>query len=250
MDDPARPVDAAPHDPAADGPDRSVPPVDPASPGARRTGRLRPVVADDETPGWAGRAMTWLRYATLLVGVNLLIVLGALAGGVLLGLFPALGAGGEVLARMAAGEPPTTLWSTYWRAWRHGWRRLNLLGVPVWVVLVLLSLDASALRVLDGPAAAVLTGGLVVVGAYGLVALAFLFPAARRYDTPFGPTWRFVAAAPLVSPGTAVAVLVTLAAVALVVWTVPVLGPLVGASLPLIASGWMVDHRLDALDAR
>lgn len=248
MDDPARAVDAAPQDPAP----REAAPHDPAPPSQapHRTRPARPVVADDETPGWAGRAMTWLRYATLLVGVNLLIVLGTLAGGVLLGAFPALHAGGQVLARMAAGEPPTTLWATFWRAWRRGWRRSNLLGVPVWFVLVLLSLDASALRVLDGPAAAVLTGGLVVVGAYCLVALAILFPAARRYETPFGPTWRFVAAAPLVSPGTAFAVLVTLAAVALVVWTVPVLGPLVGASLPLIASGWLVDHRLDTLDAR
>jgi uncharacterized membrane protein YesL len=241
MDDPARRVDAG------------TPAVSPAT-GRAPVGHLRPdhrpVVGDEEAPGWAGRAMTWLRYATLLVGINLLVLLGTLAGGTLLGLFPALAAGGELLARLADGDPPTTLWSSFWSAWRRGWRRLNLLGAPVWFVLVLLSLDASALRVLEGPAAAVLTGGLVVVGAYALVALAFLFPAARRYDTGALPTWRFVAAAPLVSPGTSVAVLVTLTAVALVLWTVPVLVPLIGTSLPLVTSGWIVDHRLDALDAR
>ncbi|MGN8247415.1 YesL family protein [Cellulomonas soli] len=220
-------------------------------PAPARRGRVAvPIVADDPAVGWAGRAMTWLRYATLLVGINVLIALGTLAGGVLLGLFPALGAGGALLASLAAGAPPAKAWSTFWALWRHGWRRHNLLGTPVWVVLLLLTLDASALQVLDGPAAAVLTGGLVVVSAYALVALAFLFPVARRYETPAVRTWRFVAAAPLVSPGTAVAVLVTLAAIALVIWTVPVLGPLVGVSLPLLASGWLVDHRLDTLDAR
>ncbi|GAA3818379.1 YesL family protein [Cellulomonas soli] len=215
-----------------------------------RPRRRRPVVAADESFGWAGRAMTWLRYGTQLVGINVLIGLGTLAGGVVLGAFPALAAGGTLLARLATGQALPALWSPFWSQWRQGWRRHNVLGAPVWVVLVLLSLDASALQVLDGPAAAVLTGGLVVIGGYALIALTFLFPAARRYDTTARRTWRFVAAAPLVSPGTATSVLVTLAAVALVVWTLPVLGPLLGVSLPLLASGWLVDHRLDTLDAR
>ena len=76
-------------------------------------------------------------------------------------------------------------------------------------------------------------------------------PVARRYeDVPAARTWRFVAVAPLLSPLTALAVLVAFAVLAVTFTYITVLIPLVGLSLPLLVSGWLVDQRLTALDAR
>ena len=209
--------------------------------------------ADDlAVGGWAGRVMVFLRVATQLVAVNLLVVLGTLAGGVVLGADPALAAGGMLHARLAGGAPSDHLWREFWGAYRAGFRRLNVLGAPLTAGFALLAVDAAVLGAASaGPAKAALTAGVVVLTAYLLVALATLVPVARRYGhVPATRTWRFVAVAPLLSPLTSLAVLVAFAVLAVTFTYVTVLIPLVGVSVPLLASGWLVDQRLNVLDAR
>jgi uncharacterized membrane protein YesL len=202
--------------------------------------------------GWAGRVMLFLRVASQLVAVNLLVALGTLAGGVVLGAYPALGAGGSLLARLAAGAPSEHLWREFWSTYRAGFRRLNVLGAPLTAGFLLLALDASVLAAMAaGPAKAALTVGVVALTVYLVVALATLLPVARRYaDVPATRTWRFVAVAPLLSPLTSLAVLVAFAVLAVTFTYVTVLLPLVALSVPLLVSGWLVDQRLTTLDAR
>lgn len=202
-----------------------------------------------EAAGWAGRVMVFLRVAAHVVAVNLLVVAGALAGLVLAGLFPALASGGRLLARAVAGDPSEHLWHDFWSAYRSGFRRHALLGVPFWVVGALLAVDLAVVQVADGPVAGAMLAGLTLVGAWSAVALAHLFPVTRRSADGLLATWRYVALSPLLSPLTGLAVLVTLAALAVVATQLTVLVPLAGLSLPLLLSGWLVDHRLDALDA-
>lgn len=202
-----------------------------------------------EAAGWAGRVMAFLRVAAHVVAVNLLVVAGALLGLVVVGLFPALASGGHLLARAAAGDPSEHLWREFWAGYRAGFRRHAILGVPFWVAGLLLAVDLAVVRAADGPLAGTMLAGLTLVGAWSIVALAHLFPVTRRSDDGLLATWRFVALAPLLSPLTALAVLVTLAALAVVATQLTVLVPLAGLSLPLLLSGWLVDHRLDALDA-
>lgn len=207
---------------------------------------------DDLAGGWAGRVMVFLRVGTQLVAVNVLIVLGTLVGAVALGAYPALAAGGGLLARLVAGAPSEHLWRGFWSAYRTGFRRLNVLGAPLTVGFALLVLDASVLAAASpGATKAVLTVGVVALSAYLVVALTTLVSVARRYDdVAVARTWRFVAVAPLLSPGTSLAVLAVLAVMAVTFSFVGVLVPLVGLSLPLLAGGWLVDQRLTALDAR
>lgn len=205
---------------------------------------------DGEVGGWAGRVMGVLRVATHVVGVNALVLLGTLAGLVVLGAFPALVAGGRLLARLADGRASDHLWRDFWSAYRSGWRRSNLLGAPAWPIGALLSADAAVVRFVEGPAGAVLAAGVLALGAWCTIALLTLVAVARRYEETPPRTWRFVALFPLLSPGTSAAVLVVVAAVGVSVLALPVLGPLVGIALPLLAGGWLVDRRLDALDAR
>ncbi len=203
-------------------------------------------VADAEVPGWAGGVMLGLRWITLLVEINVMMLLGTLAGGVVLGLGPALRAGSAVAGAMTAEPTP---WRTFWRTWRAGFGRTNLTFAPVWVVGVLLWFDGVAVTLLDGPARAALQVGLVLVGVWAALVLAAWPRVTLRYDRGVGETWRFLLLLPLLGPTTSLAVLVVLGATGLALWTLPVLVVLVGASFPLWATGRLVDDRLDRIDA-
>lgn len=204
-------------------------------------------VADAEVPGWAGGAMLGLRWATLLVEINVMVLLGTLAGGVVLGLGPALRAGSAV-ARAMTSEP--TPWRTFWRIWRSEFGRSALLFAPLVVVAMLLWFDGVAVGLLDGAARAGLQLGLVLVGAWGAVVLAYWPRVALRYDRGWGQTWRFLLLVPMLGPATSLAVLVVVGATALALWAMPVLALLVGLSFPLWATGRLVDDRLDRIDAQ
>jgi uncharacterized membrane protein YesL len=209
----------------------------------RETARER--VADAEVPGWAGGVMLALRWATLLVEVQVMVVLGTLAGGVVAGLGPALRAGGAVTERMT-DEP--TPWRTFWRTWRDGFGRTNLLFAPFWVIAALLWFDGVAVRLLEGPAASALLGGLVVVVAWSGVMLAYWPRVVLRYDRSFVETWRFLLLSPLLGPAVSVAVLMVLV-VLWVAWTfLPLAAVLVGAAFVLWATGRLVSERLDRID--
>lgn len=208
---------------------------------------VRRDVAAAEVPGWAGGVMLALRWVTLLVEINAMVVLGTLAGGVVFGLGPALRAGSAVAATMTAGATP---WRTFWRTWRAGFGRANLLFAPVWVVAALAWFDGVAVTLLAGPARSVLQLGLVVVAAWTAVALAYWPRVVARYDRGAGETWRFLLLSPLLGPTTTLAVLVVLGATMLAVGALPIAAVLAGASFPLWATARLVDDRLDRIDAQ
>ena len=203
----------------------------------------------DEVPGWAGRVMTVLRFVTQLVAINLLMLAGTAAGLVVAGFAPALHAGGMLLARLVDGDPSDHLWRDFWSGWAGSWRRTVLLGLPIVAAALVLLLDAQVLRVMDGPAAAALRTGGVVVTLWVVVVTAYLPAVTRRYDEPWSPTWRFLVLSPAIGPLVAVAMLVTCAVVVVVLIYLPVLGPLLGLSVPVLATGLLADGRLDRLDA-
>jgi len=222
----------------------------PGAPGLRPDRAAGAWAARDEPAvGWSGRVMSALRVVAHLVAVNLLMLAGTLLGGVVLGAFPALAAGHGVLAPIISGAPSERLWHDFWAGYRASWRRMNVLGAPFWCGGALLAVDGLVLSAAPEGAPVVLWAGLAVAAAYGVLALAFLAPAALRGEG-LARTWRFVALAPLLSPGVSAAVLVTLAGLVVIGAWAPVLVPLAGASLPLLLTGWLVEHGLRAIDAR
>jgi uncharacterized membrane protein YesL len=204
----------------------------------------------DDGGGWSGRLMGWLRVAGQLVGINLLMVLGSLAGLLLLGTFPALAAGGLLLADLAAGRPSERVWAEFWTEWRAGLVRMNVLGAPWWAVGGLVLLDLQAVWTAPGPVARVLAGGVLLLILYLAVVFAFFLAATRRYDEPIGRTWRFLLVAPLLAPATSLAIIVLDCLLAWAFSGVTVLVPLAGLALPVLATGWLADRRLDRQEDR
>lgn len=209
----------------------------------------------DDMPGWAGRTMVFLRFGAQLVAVNVLIVLGTALGGGVLGLMPALAAGDGLLNRLAQQDASDHLWREFWAAYRTSWRRSNVLGIPIWILGGFIAVDLTMLRAGQATAgqtsaAAALTAAVTLLVLEFVLAMTFLVPVARRYRESALRTWRFVLVAAVTAPVTALAVLVAVFTwvVLIVMW--PVLGPLAGVSVPLLVTAWIVDQRLDVIDAR
>jgi len=192
-----------------------------------------------DVPGWAGVVMAVLRVVTQLVGINLLMIAGALAGGVVAGLAPAASAGRALSARLATTDPSTSLWRDFWSHWRARFVRANLLALPFWGVGMLAAIDLWALAAADGAARAAMGAALLVVVLYLAVALAYLPIVAGEHDDPWAPSVRFVLLAPALFPGRGVAIIAVLAAVGVVYWFVPPLALLFGAALPLFLTGML-----------
>jgi uncharacterized membrane protein YesL len=195
--------------------------------------------------GWTGGVMRVLRRVTRLVEINVLVLLGAVAGGVVLGLWPAARAASAVLLD---GDPAESPWRPFWREWLAGWRRANALGAPLTVAGVVLLLDSLLLAQMEGPVRAALQLGLVLVGAWTAVVLAYWPRVVLRYDRSALDTWRFLLLSPALGPGTAVGAVVVLGVCGLVAYVIPLLGLLAGIAVPLWLTGRMVDERLDRMD--
>ena len=209
---------------------------------------------NDVPLGWAGLVMQWLGFATRLVLVNVLFVAGVLVGLVLFGLFPAAVAASTVLGRLRLGSPGDNspgdhLVRDFARVYRSQFWQANRVGSIFWLAGVVLYLNVlTAGTAAASPVHAVL---LVLAGLAGLCAVAAAGTAVvlcSRYRDTVRSTWRTAFALPLASPVMTLSLLATLAAVVVVFSALPVLVPLVGVSLPLLLSGWLVGRRLAALE--
>lgn len=219
---------------------------------------------NDDPLGWAGRVMQWLGFASRLVLVNVLFVAGTLAGLVLFGLFPAAVAATTILARLrlggagdnSAGENSAGdhVVRDFIKVYRAQFRHTNRVGGIFWLAAVVLLLNVLTVLVpsgadLSSPVPAVLLVLAAVAGLGTLAAAAVAVSLCSRYRDSVNSVWRTAFALPLVSPLMGLSVLATLVAAVVIFAAMPVLVPLVGASLPLLLSGWVVDRRLAGLEA-
>ena len=99
----------------------------------------------NETPGWAGRLMDWLRFLMQLVLLNLLFLAGTLAGLVFLGIFPSAVAATVLLARLRAGDPGERLISDFISAYRAQFLHANKVGSLFALAGVLAAVNAATL---------------------------------------------------------------------------------------------------------
>lgn len=201
----------------------------------------------NETPGWAGRLMDWLRFLMQLVLLNLLFLAGTLTGLALFGIFPSAVAVTVLLARLRAGDPGERLVSDFVTAYRAQFLHANKVGSLFTLVGLLAVLNAAALAGAATGIELALSGLAVVVSGALAVSAGAAVVLCSRYRDTVRSTWRWALVLPLASPGMALAWLVSIGGIALLLSGVSALLPLMGASLPLLASGLVIGHRLDVL---
>lgn len=201
--------------------------------------------------GWAQRVMVFLNVATQLVLINVLWLLGTLAGGVVLGVLPASVSAARLVTALFLGSPSDALWRDFWLWWQRSWASSHRRGWPFGVVVVLSVADLWAFRVAqlnDLQTATFFLIPFLVVTALSAVAFSFFLATELRYRDTFAATWRFVLLAPLTFVGTSAAILLVLTAFMMLTWQFPLAVVLAGwvvpVALPAVMAGSSLDRRL------
>lgn len=219
---------------------------------------------NEEALGWAGRLMRWLDFAVNLALINLLFVAGVLAGGVVPGLFPSAVAASTLLARLRTGNLGEHPVRDFITAYRSQFLHANKVGSIFWVAAAILllnglslvsaaslhssRLDPTAAQSASSPVRAVLLVLSGVAGAATLAAAGTAVEVCTRYRDTVFRTWRLAFMLPLASPLLGLSLIAGYVAMAIVFAGINVLLPLIGASLPLLLSGWLVGRHLSALE--
>jgi uncharacterized membrane protein YesL len=199
--------------------------------------------------------MEWLAFATRLVLVNVLFGAGTLAGLVVFGMFPAAVAATTVLARLRTGAAGEHLVRDFVTVYRSQFWHVNRVGSIFWLAGVVLFLNfltglvPAGTPELSSPVPSVLLVIAALAGLGTMAAAATAVAVCSRYRDSVIRTWRTAFVLPLVSPVMTLSLLISLVAFAVIFSGIGVLVPLVGASVPLLLSGWLVGHRLAGLEA-
>ena len=184
--------------------------------------------------GWHTRAG---EIGLRLFQLHLLWLAGALAGGVLLGVFPATAAVHAVVRRDVLGDEPRPMLREFAAAWRREFRTANVLGYTLAALWVLLLWDGQLLGAgVFGPATPVVAG----VRTIALLALALVsahaFALAAHFDDGPAALLRrsavMAVARPLPALGNALVWAVVLASY----HAVPGLAPVFGVAVPAYLS--------------
>ena len=197
-------------------------------------------MADIEVGGRFGRLYRYLDWPVRLVALNLLWLLGVLAGLVLFGLAPATAALYAVLRASVLGRSPR-LWPDFWAAWRASLRSSQLvLGLPiltVWVVVFYLLLARST------PFAA----AMAVLAAGYLATLLQLPAVVAHLSLPAVRSWQVTAAVAWRRPVPTLAVAALVVGLAVGGWlTTPAAVPLFFPALPALLATLTVQRALPA----
>ncbi|MFC8600050.1 DUF624 domain-containing protein [Isoptericola sp. NPDC057191] len=164
----------------------------------------------------------WVDTVAFLGLLNLLVLAGTLAGGVVLGLGPALAAGAACSRTRLRGDAQRTV-RAFARTWTAGFGRANVVAAPPLVTLVL---TATSLVALDGAPTA-LRVALAVVGGLAVVHLLLAVTMDAHYDLRRRDVPRLAWTFLLRFPGAPLLLAATTALVGVVTAFVPGLLPVV-----------------------
>ncbi|WP_019146863.1 YesL family protein [Timonella senegalensis] len=199
--------------------------------------------------GWAGRVMVFLTYATHIVVLNFLWVLGTLAGGIVLGIAPATHSLGRLFTALTLGSPSPNLWTEFWRGYARGFKESNRKAWPFTVLALLAVADLAAFRIstINGwGGATALLPAFVVVTLLCLIAHAYFHASLLRFSDSWGATLKFAFAAPLTFLPATIAILLVNVAFLMLTWQLPLAALLVGFSIPLgfsiVVAGSAIDR--------
>ncbi|MFC0674617.1 YesL family protein [Brachybacterium hainanense] len=173
--------------------------------------------------------------------LHLLWVLGTLAGGVVVGVFPATAALHAVLRsdqHEAALEredrlPPSRpgLWHEFWSAWRTELVRANTIGLVLVLLWGLLAADRAVVLAGVGAATPLVSGLVVALTVATLLLSATIWPLAAHFADPLPRLWRMAMLLLLSRPALTLSIGAVLAASVWLLGRIPGLIPVFGIAL-------------------
>ncbi|WP_078594021.1 YesL family protein [Evansella clarkii] len=190
-----------------------------------------------------GRALySMLEWITRFAYINLLWVLFTLAGGIILGLFPAITAIFSVIRQWLNGNSDLPVFHTYWNYYRSEFWKSNLLGLPVYLVSFVFLFNVFFLYANIGELLAWTSAPLLAGILLFLFYLFYLFPAYVHFDLNILQIMKNALLIMLISPVNTFLMVISLSAFTILVYVIPPLGFIFGASFYSFITLWFALH--------
>ncbi len=198
--------------------------------------------------GWTGRVMAFLNYATQLVVLNFLWILGTLLGGFVLGVAPATLSLGRLVTALSLGDPSGSLWRDFWSYYFAQFWSVNKQAWVFTALAIIAGADLYAFRIAayNGIAG---TGALlapfIIVALLCVVANAYFHASRLRFRDTQWATLKFAFLSPLAFLPATLAIILINIAFFMLTWQLPITAVLIGFSVPLGASIVIAGHAID-----
>ncbi|KHF39106.1 YesL family protein [Halalkalibacter okhensis] len=179
-----------------------------------------------------------LEWITRFAYINLLWIFFTLAGGIILGLFPATIAMFSLIRQWLKGRSDLPVFHSFWQYYKSEFAKSNRLGILLYLISFIFIfniffLQANIGELLTWTAAPLLAGLLLFI-----LILFYLFPAYVHFDLKVLQIIKNAFLTMLVSPLHTFFILVSLGAFYVIVTVIPPLGIVFGASFYSFITLW------------
>ncbi|MED1602752.1 YesL family protein [Alkalihalophilus marmarensis] len=182
--------------------------------------------------------------------INLLWILFTLAGGIILGLFPATVAMFSLVRQWLTGNSDQPVFSSFWQYYKNEFLKSNRLGIVVYLLSAvflfnLFFLQANIGELFIWTSAPLLAGLLLFV-----IWLFYLFPTYVHYNLKVSQLFKNSFLTMLVSPLHTLIIFISLGASYFIYTVIPALGLVFGASFYSFITLWIVMHAFSRIQQK
>lgn len=179
-----------------------------------------------------------LEWITRFAYINVLWVLFTLAGGILFGLFPATIAMFSLVRQWLRGNSDSPVLKSFWQYYKSEFFKSNFLGLFIYVISFIFIFNIFFLYANIGELLTWTTAPLLAGMLLFIMLLFYLFPTYVHFDLSIAQTFKNAILMMFVSPIHTVFILVSLVAFYFIVYLIPALGFVFGASFYCFITVW------------
>lgn len=192
----------------------------------------------------------FFEWVTRFAYLNILWILFTLFGGVIAGIYPSTTTVFAIMRKWLAGEDDLPIFKTFWSQYKKDFLKSNYLGVYFNIILVFILMDLFYLyNIADSGmkwTAIPLSAGILFLS----FLLLYLFPVFVHYDQPVRKTVRTSFLLMLISPLQIFVMLISLLAIAVILWIFPAIGFIFGMSLYAFVTIWASRYSFKRLEQK
>ncbi|WP_174612965.1 YesL family protein [Virgibacillus ihumii] len=190
----------------------------------------------NNTSGFIYSIMEWV---TRFAYVNLLWITFTVAGGVILGIFPATTAMFAVVRKWLTGNAEIPIFKTFWNFFKSDFLKSNLLGLFITGLGAIIVVDFLFIQVNVDDLLRLTYLPLYAFMILFLLFLFYIFPAFVHYDLKLGKTIKNAFLIMLISPLHSFLIVVCLVSVYFIMEALPALPFIFGASTYAFITMWL-----------
>ncbi|SEP82129.1 Uncharacterized membrane protein YesL [Virgibacillus subterraneus] len=190
----------------------------------------------NSTSGFIYSVLEWI---TRFAYVNLLWIVFTLAGGIVLGIFPATVSLFAVIRKWLYGEADIPVFKSFWNFYKKDFIKSNLLGVFISGLVILIGIDFLFIEVNVNDLLRLTYLPLYIYMFLFLLFFFYIFPAFVHYDLKLRKVIKNAFLVMLITPLHSLLIIVSLISIYFIMEAVPALVFIFGASFYAFITMWL-----------